>query len=155
MSANTNPVDLEFVPAVPEHMRQEVERLFFFNARQSLLIDKIRFAVDLYGAPEIVSGNGHIRIGVPENDMQCLFAMDRTRLPGHLAAVVLYLRAAPECLSITHLAVHEDYVAGASGDGAGVGVRVVDEVRRIARRINGVSRIELPYKVGCFLQVPA
>jgi hypothetical protein len=147
MAADSNALDLHFVPAVPAHMRQEVEQLFFFNARQGLLIDKIRRAVDRYGVPEIISWNGQLRIGVPANDVQCLFALDQTGGPGRIAAVVLYLRAVPECLTITHLAVHQDYVGGA------MGARVIGEVRRIARRIRGVVRIELPYNAGCFLQL--
>ena len=85
--------------------------------------------------------------------MQCLFALDRSQLPGRLVAVVLYLRVIPECLSITHLAVHEDYAHGEGGTSGGIGGRVIDEIRRIGRRINGVSRVELPYKPGCFLRL--
>lgn len=146
-------IKLEFVPTVPESLRPEVEQLFFFNSRQSLLIDKIRAAVHQHGIPQILVEEGKLRISVPENDMQCLFALDRSTEARQLAAVVMYLRATPECLSITHLAVHEDYAHGNGADHTGVGVRVIDAVRRIARRIKGVSRIELPYKPGCYLRV--
>lgn len=144
---------VEFVSAVPESMRSDVELLFFFNPRQGLLVDQIRAAAERYGVPQIRDKAGFVRISVPENDMQCLFAMDRSADPVRLAAVVLYLRTASDCISVTHLAVSEGYGHGSEGFAAGLGGRMIEEVRRIARRVNGVQRIELPYQAGRYLRV--
>jgi len=149
-SAPDEGFDLEFVPSVPEYLRDDVEALFFFNPRQSLLIDKIRSTVHEHGTPEILNRDGHIWIGIPQKEMQCLFALDRSTVGGGLVAVVLYLRTTLDCLSIVHLAVNEDYV---NTGGTAVGVRMIEQIRRIGRRINGVTRIELPYKPGAFLPV--
>jgi hypothetical protein len=145
--------DIEFVPTVSCGLRDSVESLFFFNPRQRLLRDGIRLSVEQFGRPEILERDGHLWIGLRSGAMQCLFARDRSRESGRLAGVALYMRAVPEILSITHLAVDPDYAAGGSCGGDGIGLRLIEKVRQIARRINGVRLLELPYKPRCFLPV--
>lgn len=153
MRPEPHDLELEFLPTVPEDMRHEVEHLFFFNPRQRILMDKIRTAVDRHGTPEILTNEGRLWIGVPKHDMQCLFAHDRSTLPGRLVGVVLYLRTNTECLSIIHLAVDEEYAHRGERHSTGVGFDLVQKVRQIGRRINGIRKLELPYQPGRFLPV--
>lgn len=143
----------EFISAVSSGMRGAVEALFFFNPRQQRVRQGILVSVELYGRPEILELNGKLWIGVSSGAMQCLFACDQSQEPARPAGVMLYLRPAPEILSITHLAVDPDYTAGGSRGGEGLGLLMIGQLRNIARRINGVSRIELPYRKRCFLPV--
>ena len=41
---------------------------------------------------------------------------------------------------------------GRNGDG-GLGLLLIERVREIARRIKGVTRIQVPYRSQCFLRV--
>lgn len=143
----------EFISTVSTGMRDAVEALFFFNPRQQRVREGIRVSVKLYGRPEILEQDGRVWIGVPSGATQCLFACDQSPEPARLAGVMLYLRPVPEVLSITHLAVDPDYAAGGSRGGEGLGLLLIAQLRQIARRINGVCRIELPYRKRCFLSV--
>jgi len=144
---------LEFVSAVPSQMREAVEFLFFFNPGQALRLGGIRASIGHSGPPEILQRDGKLWIGVPSGAMQCLFACDTRCEPRRLAGVVLYVRVLPETLSISHLAVHPEYAFGGDLGGGGLGLLLIEKVREIARRINGVKKIQLPYKQGCFLPV--
>ena len=147
--------NFEFISAVSPGMRDAVEALFFFNPRQGRVREGIRESVELFGRPKILEQDGKLWIGVSSGAMQCLFACDQSREPARLAGVMLYLRPSPEVLSITHLAVDPDYTAGGGCGGDGLGLLLIEQVRQIARRINGVRRIELPYRKRCFLPVSA
>lgn len=153
MPTDTDHGELEFISAVPAHMRHEVEHLFFFNPRQGLLIEKIREAVERYGLPEIHERDGRIQIGLRHRAVQCLFVCDRTQVPAQLAGIALFLRTQHDCLSIIHIAVEEAYVQHADRAGSNLGAALVREVQRIAHQINGVTRVELPYQPGRFLPV--
>ena len=39
------------------------------------------------------------------------------------------------------------------GKGGGLGLLLIERVREIARRIKGVTRIQVPYRSQCFLRV--
>lgn len=144
---------LEFLSAVPSQMREEVESLFFFNPGQALRLGGIRASIGRSGPPEILQRDGKLWIGVPSGAMQCLFACDRHGEPMRLAGVVLYLRVLPDSLAISHLAVQPEYAFGGDLGGGGLGLLLIEKVREVARRINGVRKIQLPYKQGCFLPV--
>jgi hypothetical protein len=144
---------IEFVPTVSAEWREAVEELFFFNPRQSLFRDAIRESVEHHGVPEILERDGRIWIGVASGTTQCLFACDRSREPRKPAGVVVYARPALDTLSIVHLAVGPEYGLE-TGDGeAGLGVLLVETVRRIARRMNGIVQLQLPYRARCYLPV--
>ena len=143
----------DFVSTVPSQWRHAVEALFFFNPRQQLVQAGIRLSVEQFRRPEILESDGRLWIGTPSGAMQCLFAHDQVREPNRLAGVTLYLRTAPEVLSITHLAVDPDYAAGGSCGGDGIGLLLIEKVRHIARRINGIRHVELPYSSKRYLPV--
>lgn len=136
----------EFAPSVSTQMREAAETLFFFNPHQGRLIRPIREAVERYGAPRIIESDGRVRISVPAWDMQCLFACDREIVPSRLAGVVLFLRTEPERMAITHLALDQDYAEGGEHESARVGFQLIEQVRAIARRIKGITHLDLPYR---------
>ena len=144
---------IEFSATVPAEMRQAAEALFFFNPRQGDSINGILATVERTGAPEIMERDGRVWIGVPSGNMQCLFAVDRRLEPQRPAGVLLYGRPTPDVIWISHLAVDPVYTYGNKNRGAGLGWVLVEKVREIARSIKGVSRIQLPYRRNCFLQV--
>jgi len=129
-------------------MREAMEELFFFNPRQAHFQKGIRRAVERYGAPAIRERNGRLYIGLASDAGQCVFALDTAQQPERLAGVVLYARPRPEVLAITHLAVAPDYASGGKWGGEGLGLMLVEMVRQIGNRIQGIERIELPYGPG-------
>jgi hypothetical protein len=141
---------LRFVPAVSAELRSAVESLFFFNPRQDFVRDGIRRSVEEHGIPEIFEVDGQVWLGVRSGTMQCLFACDDSNETSVLAGVVLYARPRPEVISITHLAVDPEYAANGAH---GLGLILVDKVRQVARRMKGVTQLQLPYKPGWYLPV--
>ena len=131
-------------------MREAVEALFFFNPRQPLLRSAISATVERTGVPRIVELDGRVWIDVPSHAMQCLFACDSTLEP---VGVVLYDRPSLDILSVSHLAVDPAYSSGGGNGGGGLGLLLIERVREIARRIKGITRIQVPYKSQCFLRV--
>ena len=145
----TKPKQIVFSATVSIDMREAVEALFFFNPRQPLLRSAISATVQRTGVPRIVELEGRVWIDVPSHSMQCLFACDSASKP---VGVVLYDRPSPDVLSISHLAVDPAY-ASRGDQGGGLGLLLIERVREIARRIKGVTRIQVPYRSHCFLRV--
>jgi hypothetical protein len=144
---------IEFSATVPAKMRQAAEALFFFNPRQGNSINGILATVERTGVPAIMERDGQVWIGVPSGNMQCLFAFDHKLEPPRPVGVLLYGRPTPDVIWISHLAVDPVYTYGNRNRGAGLGWVLVEKVREIARSIKGVTKIQLPYRRNCFLQV--
>jgi hypothetical protein len=142
-----------FTATVAAEMRESVEALFFFNPRQSFLRSAISAAVERTGVPRIVEADGRVWIDAPSRTMQCLFACDGNSSPPRPVGVVLYERPSMEVISVSHVAVDPAYAFGGSRGGAGLGLLLIERVRQIARRIKGVTRIQVPYRNQCFLRV--
>ncbi len=145
---------MAFVSSVDEGLWKDVEALFYFHPRQASLIESIKRCVDEFGAPEILRQGGRLRVGIPKNDAQCLFACHRERRPGVPVGVVVYLRTSPEVLHILHLAVHPGYERDGQHAELDLALQLVNQVRQVACRIAGVRRVRLPYRDAGFLSVP-
>lgn len=142
---------IAFSGSVPKRARERVEALFYFNPRQGGLLTQIRKTVEETGSPFIEEGNQRIWIGVPGGATQCLFACVPVDRP---VGVALYCRPTTELIRIVHLAV-ESSPGGKRRDDGRVAGALVEKVRSIAGRINGVRRVQLPYRADCFLRVMA
>jgi hypothetical protein len=145
--------EFEFVSSVAAAAWKDVEALFYFHPRQHVLIGSIRAMVERYGQPQILTRGERIYIGIRERDVQCLFACHRRRRPGTPVGVVLYLRTAADLLEILHVAVAPAYERHAAFGQRELAMRLVAEVRTVARRVAGIRRIGLPYCGGRSLPV--
>lgn len=139
---------LAFVGSVPAGARARVESLFYFNPRQGALLAQIREIVEETGSPFIEERDRRIWIDVPGGTTQCLFACLPPERP---IGVALYSRPRSELIRILHLAVERS--PGRRFDGGLVAGAIVDKIRSIAGRINGVQRVQLPYRTDLFLRV--
>ena len=142
-----------FHSALPLEMRPEIEALFFFHPRQTLLQEGIHAAVARAGMPTITEQNGRVWIGVPSGKTQCLFACDEGIVPSRAIGVVLYSRPVVDRIWITHLAIDSAYAHGGDHAELQVATRLVDRVMAIARSIKGITRIQLPYRNERYLRV--
>jgi hypothetical protein len=155
--SSTSPVRhgaFQFCSSVPEGLWKHVEALFYFHPRQAELLDRIRACVAEFGAPEILKRGERIHVGIASNGAQCLFACDGERQPGVPVGVAVYLRTGTDLIRILHLAVHPAYEHGGAHAERDLTVALVNEVRRVARRISGVRRVQLPYVTRGYLSVP-
>lgn len=143
---------IEFHGSVPASTRELVEQLFFFNQRQAVVLDRVPEVVNRFGTPMIVEHEGRVSVQVPSRTTQCLFACAKARLCQPVG-VALYARPVFDTIAIAHLAVHPAYsMKPASGD-PGVGWLLIAKIKEIAMSIRGVTRVELPYRPGCYAQL--
>ena len=142
-----------FSSTVPACMRESVEALFFFNPRQALLSAAIYDTIQRTGVPRLMELEDTVWIGVPSGALQCLFASDCSSEAHRVAGVALYGRPAPDALSVVHLAVNSAYAGAGEAGGTGVGQVLIKKIKEIGSRVQGITRIQLPYRHQAFLRV--
>ena len=137
---------ISFVSTLPAENYHQLEVLLFFNGRQHRVRKGIETAIDRYGAPEIVSDGRSLRVQVGgETHAQCLFAVERDDMDARPVGVVLYVRDSFERITVLHLVVAEAYAVGGPRAGYNLALRLVQAVKRVARRTTGIRHIELLY----------
>jgi hypothetical protein len=128
-----------------EHYHQ-LEALLFFNGRQHRVRKGIETAINRYGAPEIVTAGKTLRVQVGgQTDAQCLFAVERDGKLSRPVGVILYVRDSFERITVLHLVVAEAYAAGGPRASYNLLLRLVQAVKRIARRTVGIRHVQLVY----------
>jgi len=135
----------------PSHHRA-LEELVFFNPRQRDSETAITEAVDLYGAPAIVSDDAGLSVVVGRrDDVQCLFALapvdEDAEGELELAGMVMYLRVSSAEVVVLHLGVAEAFCRSRRS-GLEVVSALVRTVRATARRLRGVERLTMLYLQG-------
>lgn len=140
------PRDIAFVSSLPQEHHLQLESLLFFNRRQERVRPGILDAINRYGAPEIyATGSGlKVRVAGPV-EVQCLFAVERRGASSRPVGVILYTRDSFERITVMHLVVAEEYAAGGPFAEQHLLLRLVQAVRRVARRTSGIRHVELLY----------
>lgn len=137
---------VSFVSALPAEHYHQLEALLFFNGRQHRVRKGIETAISRFGAPEIVAEGKSLRVRVGgETDAQCLFAVERDGKQLRPVGVILYVRDSFERITVLHFVVAEAYAAGGPRAGYSLLLRLVQAVRRVARRTAGIRHVELVY----------
>lgn len=146
-AAGRNPREIAFVSSLSQEHHQQLESLLFFNRRQERVRPGILDAIDRYGAPEIYStASGLIKVRVTGPvEVQCLFAVERSGRTSRPVGVILYTRDSFERITVMHLVVAEEYAAGGPLADQHVLLRLVQAVKRVARRTAGIRHVELLY----------
>ncbi len=137
---------ISFVSSLPVENYHQLEVLLFFNGRQHRVRKGIETAINRYGAPEIVTERNSLRVQVGgETHAQCLFAVEREGKESRPVGVVLYVRDSFERITVLHLVVAEPYAVGGPRAGYNLALRLVQAVKRVARRTSGIRHVELLY----------
>jgi len=135
-----------FVSSLPAEQYHQLELLLFFNGRQHRVRKGIETAIDRFGAPEIVAEGNNLRVSVGgQTDAQCLFAVEREGKLSRPVGLILYVRDSFERITVLHLVVDELFAAGGRRAGYNLLLRLVQEVKRVARRTTGIRHVELLY----------
>ncbi len=137
---------ITFVSTLPAEHYHQLEALLFFNGRQHRVRKGIETAIDRYGPPEIVSEGRALRVQVSgETHAQCLFAVEREGQHARPVGVILYVRDSFERITVLHLVVAEAYAVGGPRASYNLLLRLVQAVKRVARRTTGIRHVELLY----------
>ena len=131
---------LHYTSVLKSEYNDELERLMFFNPGQQTALAAILDSVDTYGTPSVYIDGERLRVKVEKLDeVQTLFALDGETLVG----VLIYSRILLECLTVIHLAVDQDYSSDGKLAYKMLVMRMLDLVRKSARRIKNVETIRL------------
>lgn len=137
---------ITFVSTLPAEHYHQLEALLFFNGRQHRVRKGIETAIDRYGPPEIVTEGKTLRVQVGgETHAQCLFAVEREGKDHRPVGVILYVRDSFERITVLHLVIAEAYAVGGPRAGYNLLLRLVQAVKRVARRTTGIRHVELLY----------
>jgi hypothetical protein len=128
-----------------EH-RTALENLLFFNSQQEGLRERIEAVIDRYGVPEIALKDGSLRISLRDApDAQALYAV----LPqGRPIACALFLRSEADRFLVLHLGVEPAWSGRGEHAADHVVMHLLRAIREAARRVRGVSLIEVLYGAG-------
>lgn len=134
---------------LPAWMRGDLEALLFFNSRQHRVRDEIEQTIERFGAPEIVEHDGWLRVRVAGlAEVQSLFALREEGGRSRPVGAVIYVRETFERITVVHVGVADDYAIGGPHAHERVLLRLMQEIRRVARRTAGIERVELAYTNG-------
>jgi hypothetical protein len=141
--------EMVFTSSLPVEHHRELESLLFFNRRQDAVRPGIVAAIARYGTPEIVNDGRCVRVRVAgPAQVQCLFAVERHGALSRPVGLVLYTRDSFERITILHLVVAATHAAGGPFASKRLPLRLVQAVRRVARRTSGIRHVELLYSTG-------
>ncbi len=134
---------LTFTSVLDTSHKQELERLLFFNQNQEKVLDDLPLLIQRYGMAHVAIHDDRLRITLEASPPpQALYVIEQSDAPDRLAGVTVYLREG-DTLSLVIVAVCEDH-AGPPAHGQQPLVRkMVDAMRNVARRIDGVTSVTL------------
>lgn len=137
---------IAFTSSLPQECHRQLEALLFFNGRQDKVRGGIVDAIDRYGAPEIASDARGLRVRVTgPAEAQCLFAVEAHGGLCRPVGIVLYTRDSFERITIMHMVIAEAYAMGGPYAREHLLLRLVQAVRRVARRTSGIRKVQLLY----------
>jgi hypothetical protein len=138
--------DISFASSLKQEHQLQLESLLFFNRRQERVRPGILDAINRYGAPEIYPTACGLKVRVAgPTEAQCLFAIEHQGGGTRPVGVILYTRDSFERITVMHLVVAEEYAAGGPFADQHLLLRLVQAVRRVARRTSGIRHVELVY----------
>jgi hypothetical protein len=132
-----------FKNQLPISFREDLERIFFFNARQSGYSEKIQTSLEKFGLMKIVEKSNFITLEFDKTNPQCLFALDGESHKGSLLGVVCYDFLNDIC-EIYHIAVEPECAVSGHFESEMITYRLVEKVRKLAIDKN-LSKVFLPY----------
>lgn len=124
----------------------ELEKLFFFNTRQSRLTEQITKAVSDFGSPQLVNNNGYLRIHIGKmDDVQTLYAMQSTDSRPALIGVLVYYRRSSTEITVLHSALDHEYLRQAGLASDFVFVEILRRFRWKLRQVKGMELLSFCY----------
>lgn len=148
-------IDIEFSSSLDEGYRNELEALMFFNPLQQKMQARIADSIHHFGVPAIEVSGSLLRFGVEGlAEVQTLYALEKAAASPVLAGAMIYARVDKENLVILHIAVSEDYALDGSKQECMLAVRLIAQLRAVARTIRDVKRIILMYGNDAGQQIP-
>jgi len=136
---------LVFSSSLKSDRRDELESLMFFHPEQGQHTTSINASILSYGFPKIIDEGGDLRIGIEGLDVQTLYAFVDRGAKKDLAGVLVYTRVHDDTLVLLHMAVRPEFCYSIGYKNELVLVRILAQLRAIARRIRGIKKLSILY----------
>jgi hypothetical protein len=136
---------LAFSSSLTSDRREELEALMFFHPEQEEHSRSINDAISNYGFPKIIEEGKSLRIGIEGLEVQTLYAFIDRGATRELAGVLVYTRVDKDTLALLHMAVKPEFCYSSGFKNELVLVRILAQLRAIAKRIKGVKRLSILY----------
>jgi hypothetical protein len=136
---------LFFSSALTADRRGELEDLMFFHPQQQEHSWQINNSIKDYGFPRVIVEGESLRIGIDGHEAQTLYAFVDRGSSLDLAGVLVYSRIESDALTLLHMAVKPEFSYATGYKNEVLLVRILAQLRQIARRIKGVKRIAIAY----------
>lgn len=136
---------LIFSSSLSADRREELELLMFFHPEQRDHQSRINASIMSYGFPKVIQETDELRIGIEGLEVQTLYAFVDRGANSDLAGVVVYTRIGDDTLSLLHMAVRPEFCYSSGYKNELVLVRVLAQLRAIAKRIKGIRRLSILY----------
>ena len=136
---------LVFSSSLNSDQRDELESLMFFHPEQEQHTTSINASILSYGFPKIVEEGGSLRIGIEGLEVQTLYAFVDRGAKKDLAGVLVYTRVHDDTLVLLHMAVRPEFCYSIGYKNELVLVRILAQLRAIARRIRGIKKLSILY----------
>ena len=136
---------LSFTSSLHYQLRSQLEDLFFFNSEQKLFLPEIEESIEVLGIPKIQDKRDNIIIHLPNfPHAQCLFCLDEAN--ERLLAAMIYFRSEPSELEVFHIALLKKTLS--EQQSIQLLFNCIKTMKKIAKQINGVECLVLPYGRG-------
>jgi hypothetical protein len=136
---------LVFSSSLDPDRRDELESLMFFHPEQGQHTSSINASILSYGFPKIIDERGTLRIGIEGLEVQTLYAFADRGAKKDLAGVLVYTRVHHDTLVLLHMAVRPEFCYSIGYKNELVLVRILAQLRAIARRIRGIKKLSILY----------
>ena len=136
---------LVFSSSLNADRRDELESLMFFHPEQGQHSSSINASILSYGFPKVIEESGALRIGIESLEVQTLYAFVDRGVTKDLAGVLVYTRMHGDTLVLLHMAVRPEFCYSTGYKNELVLVRILAQLRAIARRIRGIKKLSILY----------
>jgi hypothetical protein len=136
---------LVFSSSLNADRRDELESLMFFHPEQGQHSSSINASILSYGFPKVIEEGGALRIGIESLEVQTLYAFVDRGVTKDLAGVLVYTRMHGDTLVLLHMAVRPEFCYSTGYKNELVLVRILSQLRAIARRIRGIKKLSILY----------
>ena len=136
-------VAFAFSSSLSVELREEAERILFFNLQQEKMKDGIRAVSETYGLPKLVAEGDRLRMTVGSDvSVQTLFVSVRGRDGDAPVGAIVFTRE-ENALVALYMAVREDFSAVGRRASDKLMIKMLKELEGIARRVKGVNELRL------------
>lgn len=125
---------------------EDIKSLLFFNQSQRRVASGIVSSIEKYGLPQISIVNDKIVLGVGNlENVQSMFAIHSDIPEKPVAGIVIYFRSDMSNITVLHISVKEEYSFEGVYRDSFVALRLIAELKSIAKRIKGINSLTIYY----------